>query len=82
MAKREVSANLLGRARATEAHREDLLWAAVADIVGHKEAVRLTTLALNEPYPGERPEDAETPRQRELREAEDRLDMSRQDIEH
>ena len=60
-----------GQARATERHREDLLLAAVANVVGHEEAARLTTLALNEAYPGERPEDEETPRQRELRDIED-----------
>lgn len=69
-----------GRARATERHREEVLSAAVASVVGQEEASRLTTLASKEAYPGERPEDAETPRQRELRDLEGRLDMGLLDI--
>lgn len=64
-----------GHARETERHREKLLLAAVAGVVGPEEAARLTTLALNEAYPGERPEDAETARERELRELEEHLDL-------
>ena len=74
-ARRRISAEAHGRARATERHREDLLLEAVANVVGREEAAHLTTLAMREPYPGERPEDSETPRQRELRGVEERLDM-------
>ena len=45
-----------------------------------KKAARLTTLALSEAYPGERPEDEETPRQLDLREIEERLDVMPLDI--
>lgn len=59
--------------RSTEREREELTQAAVAEVVGADMAEQLMALAREEPYPGERPEDAETTRQREIRSLEDSL---------
>ena len=59
--------------RVTERQREEMIEAAVAEVVGADEAARLMALAREEPYPGERPEDAQTPREREIRALEDSL---------
>ena len=64
---------MTSKARATERSREEQIQAAVAEVVGADEAARLMALAREAPYPGERPEDAQTPREREIRALEDSL---------
>lgn len=59
--------------RVTERQREELTQVAIAEVVGADMAEQLMVLAREEPYPGERPEDAETPREREIRALEDSL---------
>ena len=53
--------------------------AAVAAVVGAEEAERLMALAREEPYPGERPADAQTPRERELRDLDEFLTRAEPD---
>ena len=59
--------------RVTERQREERTQAAIAEVVGADMAEQLMALAREEPYPGERPEDEKTPREREIRALEDSL---------
>ena len=59
--------------RVTERQREEMTQAAIAEVVGADMAEQLMALAREEPYPGERPEDEQTPREREIRALEDSL---------
>ena len=67
------SSRIAPKDRVTERQREEMIEAAVADVVGADEAARLMVLAREEPYPGERPEDAQTPRERGIQALEDSL---------